>query len=271
MRPSRLWWLLRSNDPTQDKGATPERRAGSNLSGNSALHQNHFHQRKSLSFVRLCSENSKMTLKGDDDDGPPVSPSLRTEMVPTPFSQATFFLTGALAGATTIPLEGLWQRFVHRAPTFPPFMAWTPVYRSGIRFWVFDLARYRVERLPIPVAIKGGLSGAAGGLAEICAQSLIRNQLPAMASLMSQSMKLFCCFGTYTFLSTTLSPEQQPPKPFWYCWLMGATAGGLGGGIIARIEGSTGSALWKVAFPKAAITIGTVIAVQVTSCAAFLP
>ena len=212
-----------------------------------------------------------MTLEGDDEDGPLVQPSLRIGNIPTPFSQATFFLTGALAGATTIPLEGLLQRFVHRGPTSNPFMAWTPIYRSGVRFWVFDLARYRVERLPIPVAIKGGLSGAAGGLAEICAQSLIRNKPPSMASLKSQSMKLFCCFGTYTFLSTTFSPEQQPPNPFWYCWLMGATAGGLGGGITARVEGVTGSALWKVAFPKAAITIGTVIAVQVTSCAAFLP
>ena len=84
-------------------------------------------------------------------------------------------------------------------------------------------------------------------------------------------MKLLCCFDVYTFLSTTLSPEQQPPNPFWYCWLMGATAGGLGGGVIARVEGVTGSALCKVAFPKAAIIIGAVIAVQVTSRAALLP
>ena len=173
--------------------------------------QNHFHRRISLSFIRLCSGNSKMTLKGDDDDGQIVPQSLPIGNIPTSFSQAAFFLTGALAGATTIPLEGLWQRFVHRAPTPIPFMAWTPVYRSAVRFWVFDLARYRAEHLPIPVAIKGGLSGAAGGLAEICAQSVIRNKLPTMASLRSQSMKLFCCFGTYTFLSTTLSPEQQPP------------------------------------------------------------
>ena len=52
---------------------------------------------------------------------------------------------------------------------------------------------------------------------------------------------------------------------------MGAAAGGLGGGINSRVERVTGSALWKFAIPKAAITIGTVIAVQVTSCAAFLP
>ena len=212
-----------------------------------------------------------MPLQEGDDIGPPVPPSIRAGRVPLPSSQATFFLTGALAGATTVPIESLWQRLVHRAPASLPSIVWNPIYRSGVRFWAFDLARYRVERLPIPVAIKGGISGAAGGVAEIFAQSLFRKKLPDISSLTSQSAKLFCCFGSYTFLSTTLSPEQLPPKPFWYCWLMGATAGGLGSGIIARAEGVTGAALWKVAIPKAALTIGTVIAMQVTTCAVFLP
>lgn len=128
-----------------------------------------------------------------------------------------------------------------------------------------------MECFPLPVAIKGGLSGAMGGLAEICAQSLSRKKLPDMAGLTKQSAKLFFCFGTYTFLSTTLSPQKLPPKPFWYCWLMGATAGGLGSVIVARAEGVTGAALWRVAVPKGALTVGTVIAVQVTTCAAVLP
>ncbi|KAF6218479.1 hypothetical protein HO133_005828 [Letharia lupina] len=212
-----------------------------------------------------------MPLKDDDGIAPPVPASIRAGRVPPPSSQGIFFLTGALAGATTIPIESLWQRLVLRAPGSLPLLGWAPIYRGGVRFWTFDLARYRVERLPIPVAIKGGLSGAAGGLAEVCVQSLFRNKLPDMASLTSQSGKMFCCFGTYTFLSTTLSPEQLPPKPFWYCWLIGATAGGLGSGIIARAEGVTGSALWRVAVPKGALTIGTVIAVQVTTCAVILP
>ena len=212
-----------------------------------------------------------MALKDDDDIAPPIQPSVRAGKVPPLSSQATFFLTGALAGATVAPIESLWQRLVHRAPGTLSLLAWTPIYRSGVRFWAFDLARYRVEPLPIPVAIKGGLSGAAGGLAEICTQSLFKNKLPDMASLTNQSAKLFLCFGTYTFLSTTLSPQQLSPKPFWYCWLAGATAGGLGSGIMARAEGVTGSALWKVAVPKGALTIGTVIAVQVTTCAVSLP
>lgn len=212
-----------------------------------------------------------MPLKDEDDVESSVPPSIRAGRVPPPSNQATFFVTGALAGAATIPVESLWQRLIHRGPGSLPLLVWNPIYRGGVRFWAFDLARYRVERLPVPVAIKVGLSGAAGGLAEICAQSLLNNKLPAIASLTNQSAKLFCCFGTYTFLSTTLSPEHLPPKPFWYCWLIGATAGGFGSGIIARSEGVTGSALWRTAVPKGALTIGTVIAVQVTTCAAFLP
>lgn len=207
----------------------------------------------------------------EDHDDTAVPPSIRAGRVPPPSSQATFFLTGALAGATTVPIDSLWQRLIQRVRRPLPVSAWNPMYRSGVRFWAFDLARYRVERLPIPTAIKGGLSGAAGGLAEICVQSLFRRQIPEIASLTNQSAKLFLCFGIYTFLSTTLSPEQLPPKPFWYCWFLGATAGGLGSGIIARAEGVTGSALWRAAMPKGALTIGTVIAVQVTTCAAFLP
>ena len=201
----------------------------------------------------------------------PVPPSIRAGRVPPPSSQMTFFLTGALAGATTVPIQTIWQRLIHKAPGNLPLLAWNPIYRSAFRFWAFDLVRYRVERYPIPVAIKGGISGAAGGLAEICAQSLFRKELPTIVSMTSQSAKLFCCFGTYTFLSTTLSPQQLPPKPFWYCWLMGAVAGGLGSGIVARAEGVIGSALWRAAVPKGALTIGTVIAVQVTTCAASLP
>ena len=201
----------------------------------------------------------------------PVPPSIRAGRVPPPSSQMAFFLTGALAGATTVPIESIWQRLIHKAPGNLPFLAWNPIYRSAFRFWAFDLARYHVERYPIPVAIKGGISGAAGGLAEICTQSLFRKKLPTVVSLTSQSAKMFCCFGTYTFLSTTLSPQQLPPKPFWYCWLMGTVAGGLGSGIVARAEGVTGSALWRAAVPKGALTIGTMIAVQVTICAAYLP
>ena len=194
---------------------------------------------------------------------------IRDGQIPTPASQATFFVTGCLAGASTIPIERVWPR----PHPLSAFGATTRplIYRGGIRFWVFDLARYRVEPLPVPVAVKGGVSGAIGGFAEVLAQAVLQRGRPSLASLADQTAKLFFCFGTYTYLFTALSPEQQPPKPFWKCWLMGAVAGGLGSGIVAGAEGVRGSALWRSAIPKGAVMIGTVIAVQVTSCAAMLP
>jgi len=87
----------------------------------------------------------------------------------------------------------------------------------------------------------------------------------------SQALKLFLCFGTYTFLSTSLS-EELPPKPFPICWAMGAVAGGVGSGIVgALVDGARGRMLWTGVVPRGAVMIGTVISVQVTSCAAILP
>ncbi len=201
-----------------------------------------------------------------------VPSSIREGRIPTIASQATFLLTGCLAGASTIPIERVWRR--HNPLSAPPAFGATArslIYRGGIRFWVFDLARYGVEPFPVPVAVKGGVSGAVGGFAEILAQAAVQRSRPSGRSLTNQTAKLFFCFGTYTYLSTTLSPGQQPPKPFWKCWLMGAVAGGFGSGIVAGAEGFRGNALWRSTIPKGAVTIGMVIAVQVTSCAAMLP
>lgn len=48
---------------------------------------------------------------------------------------------------------------------------------------------------------------------------------------------------------------------------MGAAAGEFGSGIVA---GAQGSAAFRAAVPKDAVSIGTVIAVQVSSCARVL-
>ena len=216
-----------------------------------------------------CECSSKMA---SNEDLRNVPSFIRAGRIPTPASQATFLLTGCLAGASTIPIESVWPRPNSlSAPRAFGATARSLIYRGGIRFWVFDLARYQVEPFQVPVAVKGGVSGALGGFAEVLAQAVVQQSRPSVRSLANQTAKLFFCFGTYTFLSTTLSPGQQPPKPFWKCWLMGAVAGGFGSGIVAGAEGIRGNILWKSAIPKGAITIGTVIAVQVTSCAAMLP
>lgn len=97
--------------------------------------------------------------------------------------------------------------------------------------------------------------------------TLLQGKRPSAWALGSQSLRLFWCFGTYNFLASTFS-ERLPPKPFPLCWCMGATAGALGNGIVAALEGARGRALWLGAVPKGAVTIGTVISVQATSCAA---
>ncbi|MCJ1459543.1 hypothetical protein MMC28_009922 [Mycoblastus sanguinarius] len=209
---------------------------------------------------------------------PARNSSISTSSLLTPLPslprQTTYVLTGALAGTSIVPIELLWQRFsASKPPAVLPFLrtAAPPlIYRAAIRFWVFDLTKPQVESLSIPTWTKGGLSGAAGGFAEICGQSLLHRRIPTMAGLANQTARLFSCFSIYTYLSTTLSPDQLPPRPFWYCWLLGATAGGLGSGIIARAEGIRGKGLWIHAIPKGLLTIGTVIAVQVTSCESVL-
>lgn len=201
---------------------------------------------------------------------------------PSPTRQLCYIASGSLAGAATLPVDALWSRLrapgaptTHISKHFPsPLVAVRTIYRAGFRFWTFDIVRSQLnQHAPsLPVAVKGGLGGAAGGFVEVCAESLIssRPRLPSSWALANQSAKLFFCFGTYTFLSTTFSPEQLPPKPFPLCWALGAIAGGTGSAIVAALEGVGGAALWKMAVPKGALIIGTVISVHVTSCAAIL-
>lgn len=145
--------------------------------------------------------------------------SIRTALPPSS-RQVSYFLMGALAGASTIPLELLWQRrFYPKTTPLPNIIGTTApatIYRAGVRFWVFDIVRSQIRDPSIPTWIKGGISGAAGGFAETCAQSAVDRRVPTLSSLASQPSKLFFCFGTYTYLSTSLS-EELPPRPFWYC------------------------------------------------------
>jgi hypothetical protein len=80
-----------------------------------------------------------------------------------------------------------------------------------------------------PVPIIGGLSGAAGGFAEACAESSILGKGPsALAAprvLASQSVRLFSCFGTYTYLSRAVSPDVSLSGPFALCWVFGSGGG----------------------------------------------
>jgi hypothetical protein len=195
--------------------------------------------------------------------------------LPSASRQATFFATGALAGAASLPVETVFLSFAqkhdytasikHIRSSFVPILA-----RTGVRFLSFDHVRtYTSHFLQLPITLCGALGGAAGGLNEVILHSLVsKRQLPPLHAALSQSGKLFFCFGSYTYLSTHLSRE-LPPRPFWKCWLMGATAGSVGSAIIATIEGARGKSLMAATL-RGSLVIGTVISVQVTTCAAGL-
>jgi len=192
--------------------------------------------------------------------------------LPSATRQATFFATGVLAGAASLPVETAFLSLTqkhdytasirHLRSSFAPVLA-----RTGVRFLSFDHVRtYSSHFLQLPTVLCGALGGAAGGLNEVILHSLIANRcLPPLQPALSQSGKLFLCFGTYTFLSTSLSRE-LPPRPFWRCWLMGATAGCVGSAITAAVEGVRGRQL-AIATMRGTLVIGTVISVQVTTCA----
>jgi hypothetical protein len=202
-------------------------------------------------------------------------PSRDGVQLPSVSRQATFFATGALAGAASLPVEtaflSLTQRNDYAASLKHIRSSIVPVLaRTGVRFFSFDHVRtYTSHFLQLPVTLCGALGGAAGGLNEVVLHSLVSNRrLPPLNAALSQSGKLFFCFGTYTYLSTHLSRE-LPPRPFWKCWLMGATAGSVGSAIIAAVEGARGRSLMAATL-RGSLVIGTVISVQVTTCAAGL-
>lgn len=205
-----------------------------------------------------------------------VQASPKPKLSPPSLSrQATFFATGVLAGAASLPVEAAYisfsRKFDHTAGIKHIRSHVAPVLaRTGIRFLSFDHVRtYSSHYLQLPTTLCGALGGAAGGLNEVILHSMISNRrLPPLQAVLSQSGKLFFCFGTYTYLSTTFSRE-SPPRPFWKCWIMGATAGCVGSAITAAVEGAKGKALLSAAL-RGTFVIGTVISVQVTTCAAGL-
>lgn len=196
--------------------------------------------------------------------------------LPSASRQSIFFLTGVLAGAASLPVEGTFlsltgKPFYRTGLQHIKSHAPAVLGRTGIRFLTFDHIRtYSSQFLHLPTTLCGALGGAAGGLNEVLLHSLASTRrLPPLKAAVSQSGKLFLCFGSYTYLSTTLNPEQLPPKPFWKCWLMGVTAGCVGSGITAALEGARRRALLMAAV-RGTLVVGTVIAVQVSSCGAVL-
>lgn len=211
----------------------------------------------------------------------------------TPSRQLIFFVTGSVAGVASASASFAFEKlisFYGKSSTkgYASFTTGLPqhIIKPGIRFWAFDIAR---ESLPygMPVSLKGGLAGAAGGCMEMI-YTQVQNVLTAkvnakspklstaVTSTLLHSSKLFLCFGSYTYLANSFS-EMLPPKPFAYCLFLGALAGSFGttlitpfelwfakpAGTVLSLRKTISTALRRT--PRGAVAVGTVIAVQVTS------
>lgn len=184
--------------------------------------------------------------------------------------QTTYLLTGALAGLATVPVDYAYTRLsastTRPPPRLLPFLrhhAPTLTSRAAIRFWAFDVFRSHLQSpslSPVPVWLKGGVSGAVGGLAEILLiEGAVRGRrVPTLRELGTQAGRLFLCFGTYTGLAVGLRDERVglPPRPFWWCWCLGAVAGGFGSGVVAALGGERGRGLWGGGMLKGALVVG---------------
>lgn len=204
--------------------------------------------------------------------------------------QAIFFSTGSIAGICSATADYSFDRIAAFSRSTPPrpltalFQSMVPhMIRPGIRFWGFDIAKTMILPQSLPVSVKGGLAGAAGGFLEMAltnAHSSLASKGPTLVTAarttLLHSCKLFFCFGTYTYLANTYS-DQLPPRPFPYCLLLGALAGAFGTTLVTPLEmySAAGTRLkpiqvFKTALmraPRGAVGVGTVIAVQVTSSA----
>lgn len=189
----------------------------------------------------------------------------------SPTRQVLFLSTGALSGLCSSTAISLSTFRLLSYTHLPAFLA------AAYRFWAFDLARGTLERAGVSdIALRGGLAGAVGGLTETLLMRVgtamrssslapLRPHTLARAAL-EQSSLLFLCFGSYTYLSTRLSPDRQPPTPLAYCFALGAAAGAFGVATLTAVK--TRSARMAIrAIPIGALRVGTVISVQVTSAA----
>ena len=114
-----------------------------------------------------------------------------------------------------------------------------------------------------------GISSVVGGFAEVLAQTVVRRKAPSLVAADHQAGRLCLCFAAYTHLSTSLSSERLLSKQFWYRCAIVAIAGRLGRAISSAVEETGDKALLGHTL-KETVFIGTVIAVQLTSCAEYL-
>lgn len=148
---------------------------------------------------------------------------------------------------------------------------------AGMRFLAFDLCRDATkDKISIP-ALRGGIAGCVGGLAETLQGAFIQavssksaaplNPSILVPNLLSHGGTLFLCFGGYTLLSTSYQ-DKQPPSPFM-TFFLGALAGAFGVPVATSLRTRTLSGFLKNS-AGGFVKVGTVIGLQVQASARLL-
>lgn len=148
---------------------------------------------------------------------------------------------------------------------------------AGMRFLAFDLCRDATKDCVTTPALRGGIAGCVGGLAETLQGALVqaassRSSTPLSPSVLGPNLlwhgsTLFLCFGGYTLLSTSYQ-EKQPPSPFM-TFFLGALAGSVGVPTVNAIKNRSLSGVMKQS-AGGFVKVGTVIGLQVQASARLL-
>lgn len=194
--------------------------------------------------------------------------------------QAVYWTTGAAAGIGALFSSSAASNF--SPSVFPASSVNASTIRhaaagAGMRFLAFDLCRDATKDKITTPALRGGIAGCVGGLAETLQGALLQaasNKSPAPLSpsilgpnLLWHGSTLFLCFGGYTLLSTSYQ-EKQPPSPFM-TFFLGALAGSVGVPTVNAIKNRSLSG-FMCNSAGGFVKVGTVIGLQVQASARLL-
>lgn len=203
-----------------------------------------------------------------------ITHALTETTIPSPSRQAAYFASGALAGLCGPTALQVFTTLttIHRLPNpknLKPLLLSPGLPKAGLRFWTVDQVRARTAHT-LHASLGSTLGGAAAGFLEESLHALGCGKRPVARTVISQTLRLGVCFGIVTHLGTRLTPDSRQPRPFWWYWGLGAVAGAVGNGLASGVvDGVRGRGL-VLAVPRGAVLMGTVVSVQVTSCAGAL-
>lgn len=194
--------------------------------------------------------------------------------------QLVYWTTGAAAGVGALLASSTASNI--SSAVFPAALVNPSTIRhaaagAGMRFLAFDLCRDATKEKISTPALRGGIAGCVGGLAETMQGALLqaasgKTATPLRPAVLGPNLfwhgsTLFLCFGGYTFLSTSYQ-DKQPPSPFM-TFFLGSLAGAVGVPTVNAIKTRSLAGFAKNS-AGGFVKVGTVIGLQVQASARLL-